>query len=217
MPRAQRTKSAVHEALQRRAGNRPGDGFSGLLGGGSKLNPPRVFANSRKYPTQESCTQSFAQRLRSRPRELWPTRSVRRATPPAALRRHEVASSADVAATYLIENAQLRFSERLCRHGRCRSRNRYPAYDSLNQRCSGVRLTAWALSCTARAHVFASSGAAVAAHTAGQQRENCNRRDTALVLFGRGASAPDRSRPCQLQRLVGRRLIGSCRTGPADL
>ena len=32
MPRAQRTKSAVHEALQRRAGNGPGDGFSGLLG-----------------------------------------------------------------------------------------------------------------------------------------------------------------------------------------
>ena len=31
MPRAQRTKSAVHEALQRRAGNGPGDGFSGLL------------------------------------------------------------------------------------------------------------------------------------------------------------------------------------------
>ena len=117
-----RTKSAVHEALQRRAGNRPGDGFSGLLGGGSKLNPPRVFANSRKYPTQESCTQSFAQRLRSRPRELWPTRSVRRATPPAALRRHAAASSAHLAATYLIENAQLRFSERLCRHGQCGSR-----------------------------------------------------------------------------------------------
>ena len=32
MPRAQRTKSAVHEALQRRARNGPGDGFSGLLG-----------------------------------------------------------------------------------------------------------------------------------------------------------------------------------------
>jgi hypothetical protein len=28
MPRAQRTKSAVHEALQRRAGDGPGDGFS---------------------------------------------------------------------------------------------------------------------------------------------------------------------------------------------
>ena len=38
MPRAQRTKSAVHEALQRRAGNGPGDGFSGLLGGGSKFS-----------------------------------------------------------------------------------------------------------------------------------------------------------------------------------
>ena len=32
MPRAQRTKSAVREALQRRARNGPGDGFSGLLG-----------------------------------------------------------------------------------------------------------------------------------------------------------------------------------------
>ena len=153
MPRAQRTKSAVHEALQRRAGNGPGDGFSGLLGGGSKFSPPRVFANCRKYPTRKTCTQSFAERLRSRPRELWPTRSVRRATPPAALRRHAAASCAELAATYLIENAQLRFSERLCRHGRCRSRNRYPAYDSLNQRCSGVRLTAYTLSCAAKAHV----------------------------------------------------------------
>jgi hypothetical protein len=33
MPRAQRTKSAVHEALQRRADERPGDGFSGKLAG----------------------------------------------------------------------------------------------------------------------------------------------------------------------------------------
>jgi hypothetical protein len=37
MPRAQRTKSAVHEALQRRAGKRPGDSFSGLLGGGWEI------------------------------------------------------------------------------------------------------------------------------------------------------------------------------------
>jgi hypothetical protein len=56
------------------------------------------------------------------------------------------------------------------------------------------RLTALALSCTAKARVLASSGAAAAAHTAGQQRVICSRRDTALVLFGRGASAPDRSR-----------------------
>jgi hypothetical protein len=33
MPRARRTKSAVHEALQRRASERPGDGFSDELGG----------------------------------------------------------------------------------------------------------------------------------------------------------------------------------------
>jgi hypothetical protein len=39
MPRAQRTKSAVHEALQRRAGERPGDSFSGLLGGLSTFVP----------------------------------------------------------------------------------------------------------------------------------------------------------------------------------
>jgi hypothetical protein len=37
-------------------------------------------------------------------------------------------------------------------------------------------------------------GAAAAAHTAGQQRVTCGRRDTVLVLFGPGASAPDRSR-----------------------
>jgi hypothetical protein len=52
-----------------------------------------------------------------------------------------------------------------------------------------VHLTALALSCTAKAHVFASSGAAAAAHTAGQQRKICSRRDTALVLFGPGGSA----------------------------
>ena len=102
------------------AGPKPGrDSFSALLGGGSKFDPPRVFANCRKYPTRKTCTQSFAEQLRSRPRELWPTRSVRRATPPAALRRHVAASSAHLAATYLIENSQLRFSVRLCRHGRC--------------------------------------------------------------------------------------------------
>ena len=34
MPRAQRTQSAGHEALQRRVRERPGDSFSGLLAGG---------------------------------------------------------------------------------------------------------------------------------------------------------------------------------------
>jgi hypothetical protein len=37
-----------------------------------------------------------------------------------------------------------------------------------------VRLTAWALSCTAKAYVPKPCGAAVAAHTAGQQRVFCN-------------------------------------------
>jgi hypothetical protein len=37
MPRAQRTKSAVHEALQRRAGQRPGASFS------VKLDAPPPF------------------------------------------------------------------------------------------------------------------------------------------------------------------------------
>jgi hypothetical protein len=52
-----------------------------------------------------------------------------------------------------------------------------------------ANLTALALSCTARAYVIASSGAAAAAHSAGQQRVICSRRDTALVLFGPGGSA----------------------------
>ena len=56
---------------------------------------------------------------------------------------------------------------------------------------ANVRLTAMPVSCTAEAHVGMSRGAAAAAHTAGQQREICSRRDTALVLFGPGASAPD--------------------------
>ena len=45
MPRAQRTKSAVHEALQRRVGERPGDSFSGLFGGGSRLGLPYSARN----------------------------------------------------------------------------------------------------------------------------------------------------------------------------
>src|SRR5688500_4305153 len=57
-----------------------------------------------------------------------------------------------------------------------------------------VRLTALSLTCAARARVAMPRGAAAAAHTAGQQRVICSRRDTVLVLFGRGASAPDRSR-----------------------
>jgi hypothetical protein len=48
---------------------------------------------------------------------------------------------------------------------------------------------ALSLSCTADARVFASSGAAVAAHIAGKRRVICNRRVTALVLFGPGGSA----------------------------
>jgi hypothetical protein len=57
-----------------------------------------------------------------------------------------------------------------------------------------VGLTALTLSCTAEAFAPEPRGAAAAAHTAGQQRVICSRRDTALVLFGPGASAPDRSR-----------------------
>jgi hypothetical protein len=50
MPRAQRTKSAVHEALQRRAGERPGDSFSGLLGG---LNTFAPLAPCASYASPE--------------------------------------------------------------------------------------------------------------------------------------------------------------------
>src|SRR5688500_16745830 len=62
------------------------------------------------------------------------------------------------------------------------------------QRRAPVGLTAWALSCTAKAYVPTPCGAAVATHTAGQQRVICNCRDAAQVLFGPGASAPDRRR-----------------------
>ena len=44
MPRAQRTKSAVHEALQRRASKRPGDSLSGELGGAVQRAPFAVLA-----------------------------------------------------------------------------------------------------------------------------------------------------------------------------
>ena len=44
MPRAQRTQSAVHEALQRRAGHGPGDGFSAELGAAVDLRTsPRAL------------------------------------------------------------------------------------------------------------------------------------------------------------------------------
>lgn len=36
MPRARRTKSAVHEALQRRVDERPGDSFTAKLAGGER-------------------------------------------------------------------------------------------------------------------------------------------------------------------------------------
>ena len=37
-----------------------------------------------------------------------------------------------------------------------------------------------------------SRGALVAAYTAGQRHANCNQCDAATLVFGRGASAPDR-------------------------
>jgi hypothetical protein len=44
MPRAQRTKSAVHEALQRRAGERPGASFSVKLDAPPQARlPPHRF------------------------------------------------------------------------------------------------------------------------------------------------------------------------------
>ena len=52
-----------------------------------------------------------------------------------------------------------------------------------------VRLTDHKLSCAAEAHVPTPCGAAVAAHTAGQQRVIYNRRDAALVMSGLGGSA----------------------------
>ncbi len=56
-------------------------------------------------------------------------------------------------------------------------------------------LTSWIwVTARPRPHVPKPCGAAVAAHTAGQQRVICNCRDASMVLFGRGASAPDGSR-----------------------
>ena len=49
MPRAQRTQSAVHEALQRRASERPGDSFSGKLAGGSVLCEPCNVPDSSSH------------------------------------------------------------------------------------------------------------------------------------------------------------------------
>jgi hypothetical protein len=60
----------------------------------------------------------------------------------------------------------------------------------LSRRAITDGLTALELSCTARAFVSTRSGAAAAAHPGrGRQRVICSRRDTALVLFGRGGSA----------------------------
>ena len=50
------------------------------------------------------------------------------------------------------------------------------------------------LSCAARARVPKPRGALVAAYTAGQRHATCNQRDAATLVFGRGASAPGRSR-----------------------
>ncbi len=89
-----------------------------------------------------------------------------------------------------------RFSERRQRrrqHFASRG-NVTPAYARPLVAIDPVRRTALSLTCAAKAHVPKPRGAAAAAHTAGQQRTICSRRDTALVLFGPGASAPDRSR-----------------------
>ena len=86
------------------------------------------------------------------------------------------------------------YSARLRSAGVERSGTRSFMESVQTRRVPFVRLTPWALSCTAKAFVFTPRGAAAAAHTAGQQRVICSRRDTALVLFGPGASAPDRSR-----------------------
>src|SRR5688500_2398055 len=67
------------------------------------------------------------------------------------------------------------------------------AYVRLRVAIDSVRRTAMPLSCAAEAHVVKPRGAAAAAHTAGRQRVICSRRDTALVLFSRGASESDRS------------------------
>jgi hypothetical protein len=41
---------------------------------------------------------------------------------------------------------------------------------------------------------YANSGMMVAAYTAGERRVICNQHDAATLVFGPGASAPDRSR-----------------------
>jgi hypothetical protein len=58
-----------------------------------------------------------------------------------------------------------------------------------------IRLTALTLSCAAGSpRGYANCGMMVAAHTAGQRRVICNQHDAAILVFGPGASAPDRSR-----------------------
>ena len=55
-------------------------------------------------------------------------------------------------------------------------------------------LTDLSLSCAAKARVPKSRGRQVAAYTARRKRAICTLHDAATLVFGRGASAPDRSR-----------------------
>jgi hypothetical protein len=84
---------------------------------------------------------------------------------------------------------------------------------------ASIGLTDLSLSCAARARVPKSRGRQVAAYTAGRQHAICNLHDAATLVFGRGASAPDRKPgrdSCSGKLGAGRelgRLLGETRAG----
>jgi hypothetical protein len=72
MPRAQRTKSAVHEALQRRAGQRPGASFSVKLDA-----PPHVWLSPYRFHTVVFRSRHVIKHTRKhRIHTIWPPRTA---------------------------------------------------------------------------------------------------------------------------------------------
>jgi hypothetical protein len=186
MPRAQRTKSAVHEALQRRVDERPGDSFSGLLGGLSTFVP---LAPCASYAAPQGpplwcgrCSGTALARFSAAPAtggkfaaasgqfitEQSNYRTARLRETPCLFAISHLRAAGAAAATHL------QFTE----HGVD------PTFFSLSANIPD-RLTAMPLSC------------AEATHAEGAADE---------VRCARGASAPGRQTARrQLQRLVGRR------------
>jgi hypothetical protein len=80
MPRAQRTKSAVHEALQRRAGQRPGASFSVKLDA-----PPHLWLPPYRFHTVVFRSRHVIKHTQRRIHTIRPRRTAQISHAPSAM------------------------------------------------------------------------------------------------------------------------------------